>query len=131
MTIFKDLNPCLEAPLSKIILLLERSFCNVDSTATFKTAPDESGGLNLQMVTKIVGVNFYYNFSFNVCESELARDYLLVPLMLANAEHEIREAELIKIIQSKDKELDDYKSQGAKLARSKNIIQFILLGSYY
>ena len=32
-----------------------------------------------------------------------------------------RQDELVKVIQSKDKEIDDYKSQGAKASRSKSV----------
>ena len=70
------------------------------------------------MKTKIVGVNFHYKFDLDLLDSRSVKDYFLVPLLYSNAEYQTREAELIKILQSKDKELEDYKSQGVKLTRS-------------
>lgn len=48
-------------------------------------------------------------------------EHLIVPLMAMVGELMRRQAELITIIQSKDKEIDDYKSQGVKTSRSKCI----------
>ena len=46
-------------------------------------------------------------------------DHLILPLMAMVGELTRRQQELIKIIQTKDKQIDDYKSQGAKCSRSK------------
>lgn len=48
-----------------------------------------------------------------------ASKHLIVPLLAMVGELTRRQKELIKIIQAKDKEIDDYKSQGAKASRSK------------
>ncbi len=105
--------------MSKILSLLKESLCKKDSTAVFTLNPlfDIENVLKLQMKTKIVGVNFYYKFDLNLLDSGPVKDYFIVPLLYSISEYQTREIELIKIIQSKDKELDDFKSQGVKLTR--------------
>ena len=85
---------------------------------TLNELSDNENIVKLQMKTQIVGVNFYYRFELVLLDSQCARDYFLLPLLYSNAEYQIREAELIKIIQTKDRELDDYRTQGFKLTRS-------------
>lgn len=46
-------------------------------------------------------------------------EHMILPLMAMVGELTRRQQELVKIIQAKDKEIDDYKSQGAKVSRSK------------
>lgn len=53
-------------------------------------------------------------------------EHLILPLMAMVGELTRRQQELVKIIQSKDKEIDDYKSQGAKCSRSM-IVSLVLI----
>lgn len=43
----------------------------------------------------------------------------MMPLLFNCYEYQTRETDFVKIIANKDKELDDYRSQGLKLTRSK------------
>jgi len=47
------------------------------------------------------------------------KNHLTVPLLAMVCELSRRQQELIKVIMTKDKEIDDLKSQGAKHSRSK------------
>ena len=46
----------------------------------------------------------------------------MIPLIFNCNEYQGREANFVKIISNKDKELDDYRSQGVKLNRSNFLI---------
>ena len=74
--------------------------------------------LELNLEKKLPGVTLYYTFGFALMDSSLIRDHIILPLVFNCSEYQLRENELIKLIQAKDKELDDYKSQGVKLNRS-------------
>ncbi|CAG2242573.1 NHEJ1 [Mytilus edulis] len=50
-------------------------------------------------------------------DKEMASENLIVPLMAMVGELTRRQRELIKILQNKDKEIEDYKSQGGKTTR--------------
>ncbi len=110
----------MEASLFKILSILKESFSRKNSAAVFTINPliDDPKMLKLQLKTKIAGVNFYFEFDLSTLDSLLVKDYFLVPLLYSNAEFQHREAELIKIINNKDREIEDFRSQGAKLARS-------------
>lgn len=84
-------------------------------------------GLELNLQTKLAGVKFSYSFEFKLMDSGSIREHVLLPLMFNCAEYQLRENELIKIIQAKDKELDDFKSQGVKLSRSTPKFLFLFL----
>ena len=46
----------------------------------------------------------------------------MIPLIFNCNEYQGREANFVKLISNKDKELDDYRSQGVKLNRSNFLI---------
>ena len=54
----------------------------------------------------------------NLLYFQQASKHLIVPLLAMVGELTRRQNELTKIIQNKDKEIDDYKSQGVKASRS-------------
>ena len=58
---------------------------------------------------------------FHLCFNQASK-HLIVPLLAMVGELTRRQNELIKVIQNKDKEIDDYKSQGVKTSRSKLIM---------
>ena len=80
-----------------------------------------SDNLQLKLDAKLSGVSFHYVFDLVGLDSSYLKDQVLLPLMFSSHEYQTRENELIKIINCKDKELEDYKLQGAKLTRSKHI----------
>jgi hypothetical protein len=127
----KELNPSLEAPIGNIIdhlkqnlLLLKNN--NPTSPSVFANQrtlyaisdPKNPNRLELKMKSKLSSVTFNWDFRFERLESSLIRDHFFIPLLFNCVEYQQRETELIKIIQAKDKELDDYKSQGVSLNRS-------------
>lgn len=118
--IFKNLNPGLEAPVSKILFLIKDALSKEDTNnlLSINESIENSEELNITMKSKISGVKFQYRFKLTCFDNESIRDHLIVPLLLNNAEYQSRESELIKIIQNKDKELEDFRSQGVKLSRS-------------
>ena len=83
---------------------------------------DSIDKLVLNLDGKLSGVNFHYEFDLNLLDSSLIRDHVILPLLFNCSEYQARESQLVKIINDKDKELDDYRSQGVKLTRSKTCI---------
>ena len=78
------------------------------------------------MEAKLAGVvKFKWQFLFELLErNSQIREYIVLPLVYANAEYQVRESELIKTLQAKDKELEDYRAQGVKLSRSELKIKY-------
>ena len=70
------------------------------------------------MNTKLAGVKFGWQFDMILLSSKHLKDYIVLPLLYSNTEFQLRESELVKAIQSKDKEIEDFKLQGVKLTRS-------------
>lgn len=118
------MNPGLEAPLPKVLSILKSTILNTDSNGHFKIIDSDSLSMTIRMETKISQIRFCYKFVLVETDNDAIREYFVQPLLLNTAELQYREAELIKIILKKDKELEDYKSQGAKLSRS-NLLKMI------
>ncbi len=79
--------------------------------------------MKLRNESKLAGVKFFWEFELIKLDSLAIKEHIILPLMFCCAEFQFREFELFKIITAKDKEIDDYKSQGVKLSRSiKSII---------
>lgn len=70
------------------------------------------------MVSQLAGVKFDWIFDLEMLDYDSIKEHLVLPLLYNCIEYQSREQELIKIIQLKDKEIEDYKSQGIKLNRS-------------
>lgn len=122
---FQELNPSLEAPVNKILQHLE-SCLNEKNEKNQYSIFFQSEYLLIKMQSKLSGIKFNWEFKLNKLENLYLKQHFVIPLLFNCAEYQQRELELIKIIQSKDKELDDYKSQGIELTRSiyLNIIDF-------
>ncbi|VDI10721.1 non-homologous end-joining factor 1 [Mytilus galloprovincialis] len=71
----------------------------------------------LKINSQLAGLPFCWNFVGNSADKEMASENLIVPLMAMVGELTRRQRELIKILQNKDKEIEDYKSQGGKTTR--------------
>jgi hypothetical protein len=78
--------------------------------------------LRVKMESKLSGVDINWEMAFGQLENKSIKEYFVLPLMFNCAEYELRETELMKSIQAKDKEIEDYRSQGSKLSRSKKMI---------
>ncbi|RNA29178.1 non-homologous end-joining factor 1-like isoform X2 [Brachionus plicatilis] len=73
--------------------------------------------LLIKMQSKLSGIKFNWEFKLSKMKNSHLKHHFVVPILFNCAEYQQRELELIKIIQAKDKELDDYKSQGIELTR--------------
>ena len=115
----------MEAPLAKILSIIEETF-NKNSNDTLSLQNDEQDQkvLNIQIITKISAVKFNYLLELKALDNSSIYRQLVHPLLLNYYESQTRENELIKIIEFKDKELEDYRAQGLKLPRSKNLKNF-------
>lgn len=89
-----------------------------DKLFSIDESENNDRSLKVNLNSKLSGVKFRWLFRFNRLESSLLREHVILPLIFSCAEYQLRELELIRLIQAKDKELDDYKSQGVKLSRS-------------
>ena len=124
----------MEAPIANIIdhlkqnLLLKKNNHSSPSvnhrTLQAVVDPLNPNRLELEMKSKLSSVTFNWIYKFERLETCLIRDHFLIPLLFNCSEYQQREIELIKLIQAKDKELDDYKSQGVSLTRSNSIRTF-------
>ena len=90
---------------------------NIETVGSSTSSDNNS--LELKLDAKLSGVSFTYVFKLVGLDTSYIKDHVVLPLMFSSFEFQARENDLIKAINSKDKELDDYKSQGAKLTRSK------------
>jgi hypothetical protein len=70
------------------------------------------------MTSKLSGIKFDWRFDMELMDLSAVKEHFILPLIYNYAEYQMRESELVRIIQSKDKEIEDYKAQGAKLSRS-------------
>lgn len=115
---FQEMNPSLEAPVRKILKHLE-SCLNEKNDDNKYSILIHSASLWIKMQSKLFGIKFNWEFRLNKLDGSYLKNHFVIPLLFNCAEYQKRELELIKIIQAKDKELDDYKSQGIELTRSK------------
>ena len=120
-----ELNKALEAPLSKILKHLSECLhsSSNDSIAKFRHSREDTKKLTLECDSKLAGFKFKWLFKLEKCNNK-NKEHLIEPLLFNLAEHQTRESELLRLIQAKDKELDDYRSQGFKLSRSELMIGF-------
>lgn len=111
----------MEAPSSKIVANLESNLLNSKASAEhFSLEPRvDRDRLKIKMESKLVGVKIVWEMSFELLDAKYIRDYVVMPLIFTCAEYQNRERELLKTILAKDKEIDDYTSQGCKLSRRK------------
>nr|KAG5692370.1 hypothetical protein BaRGS_007983 [Batillaria attramentaria] len=71
----------------------------------------------LKISTVLAGMPFVWQFITQPAHTEMARDHLTVPLLAMVSELFRRQRELITLLNAKDKEIDDYKSQGVRTSR--------------
>ncbi|CAC5404295.1 NHEJ1 [Mytilus coruscus] len=117
----QKLNPSIEASVSRILdqikNCLESQERGTSITIGFKDEEEENSKMVLKINSQLAGLPFCWNFLGKAADKEMASENLIVPLMAMVGELTRRQRELIKILQSKDKEIDDYKSQGGKTTR--------------
>lgn len=89
-----------------------------DKLFSFDCENKSTDSLNIRMNSKFSGAKFRWEFNFERLNEKCLRQHVILPLIYCSAEYQLREQELIRLVQAKDKEIDDYKSQGHKLSRS-------------
>ncbi|KAL4229596.1 Non-ous end-joining factor 1 [Mactra antiquata] len=114
----KELNPGIEAPLVRILdqikSVLDKTQQDPHTSIKLSQKQDD---VTLSLKSRLAGMPFVWNFHCKHAESNIATEHLTIPLMAMVSELNRRQQELVKIIESKDKQIEDYKSQGAKCSR--------------
>ena len=70
------------------------------------------------MVSELAGIKFDWIFDLDLLDNDSLKEHIILPLFYNCLEYQVRENELIKLLQKKENEIEDYKSQGCKLNRS-------------
>ncbi|XP_060077225.1 non-homologous end-joining factor 1-like [Ylistrum balloti] len=119
----QKLNPSIEASLTRILDQIRSSIEFPERETTLSVGFKSSSGednqekIMLKITSQLAGMPFVWNFIANVADSEMVSENLIIPLMGMVCELTRRQKELVKVVQNKDKEIDDYKSQGVKTSR--------------
>ncbi|XP_045209832.1 non-homologous end-joining factor 1-like [Mercenaria mercenaria] len=120
----KKLNPGIEAPVTRIldqikgVLDKTQDDPNTSIKLSFKREADsEERKVMLVLHSELAGMPFIWNFQCRPADKSMGSEHLILPLMAMVGELTRRQQELFKIIQGKDKQIEDYKSQGAKCTR--------------
>ncbi|CAL1528364.1 unnamed protein product [Lymnaea stagnalis] len=113
---FNKLNPCVEASLRTILDQIHDNISNPGKeTKLTSLRRDDTFILNIN--SHLEGMPFSYTCEAELANNETGRDHLTIPLMAMVGELFRQQQELFKILVAKDKQIDDYKSQGAKVSR--------------
>ncbi|KAK0049944.1 non-homologous end-joining factor 1 [Biomphalaria pfeifferi] len=110
------LNPCFEAPLSTILDQIKENLLNQDKKTQFNLSASDDKFV-LEINSQLAGIPFCYSFHAELANQEMGRDHLTVPLLVMIGEMYRQQKELFKVLEAKDNQIKDYKSQGAKVSR--------------
>ncbi|XP_005103912.1 non-homologous end-joining factor 1 [Aplysia californica] len=110
------LNPSIEAPLTKILSHVETNL-GAESKESKLTLTHKDDSVNIKMTSQLAGMPFSFVFHTVLNEEDMGKKHLALPLMAMVGELYRQQQELFKILATKDKEIDDYKSQGVKATR--------------
>lgn len=110
--LLEKLNPSIEAPVEKICQHLKHSL--IDSKSNKFTINSHE----LILESKLSDIKFNWSFELRLLSMKSIKEFVFMPLLMNISEYQARECELMRIIANKDKEIDDFKSQGCKLNRS-------------
>lgn len=111
-----SLNPNVKATPTRILDEIQNCLENPSK----KTADIVKMNLNKLIIhvdSQLAGMAFVWEFKCQQADSEMISENFNIPLLAMVAELSRRNDELVKVIDAKDKEIDDYKSQGAKASR--------------
>ncbi|GFO20389.1 non-homologous end-joining factor 1 [Plakobranchus ocellatus] len=113
----KELNPNIEAPISKILDQIRQSLelPGKETRVSVTTAADEEANLDIE--SHLAGVPFSYSFKASSATGSMAKDHLTVPLMAMVGELCRQRQELFKLLAAKDKQIDNFKAQGASVTQ--------------
>lgn len=118
----EKLNPSIEAPVTKILdqikLSLKKPAKDTLLSVSVKGSA-ESGDqqMILKITSTLAGMPFVWHFITQTAPSQMVRDHLTVPLLAMVSELFRRQQELGALLAAKDKEIEDYRSQGVRTSR--------------
>lgn len=109
----QKLNPNVEIPVHKLLDHLSTHIDNLQAT----NVKLSEGKCIVTLETRLAGLPFVWKFAATLCEPSVVCEHMTHPLMGMVSELMRRQSELVHLLQRKDKEIDDYKAQGAKVTR--------------
>ncbi|GAB1600361.1 non-homologous end-joining factor 1-like isoform X2 [Argonauta hians] len=113
---FQELNPNLEAPISKILehirLTIEQS-----SSDNLRISKDDNGSMHVWINSKLSNFPFTWQLIGEPAHEEMISENMTIPLLMMVSELNRRQRELVQIISKKDSEIEDYRSQSVKLSQ--------------
>uniref|UniRef100_A0A0B6ZEC2 Non-homologous end-joining factor 1 n=1 Tax=Arion vulgaris TaxID=1028688 RepID=A0A0B6ZEC2_9EUPU len=110
------LNPSIEAPITKVLDQIRLSI-EKPGQDTRITLTHSNEKVILKINCLLAGMPFHYFFQTGPANNEMGRDHMTIPLMAMVGELYRQQQELFKMLASKDKQIEDYKTQGAKVSR--------------
>lgn len=110
------LNPSVKATPTRILDEIQNCLENQSNKTRLSVSPKKSK-LVINVDSEMAGMAFVWQFQCETADHEMISDNFNVPLLGMVGELTRRNKELVKVIEAKDKEIDDYKSQGAKTSR--------------
>ncbi|XP_029633396.1 non-homologous end-joining factor 1-like isoform X4 [Octopus sinensis] len=110
----QELNPNLEAPISKI---LEHIKLNIDKNPSdnLRISKDDKGTMHIWINSKLSRFPFTWQLVGEPAHEEMVSENMTIPLLMMVSELNRRQRELIHIISKKDLEIEDYRAQSVKL----------------
>ncbi|BFZ22488.1 hypothetical protein BsWGS_25527 [Bradybaena similaris] len=109
------LNPSIEAPLTKILDQIQRSIEKPEKETQLSVS--RRNERIVEVSSLLAGMPFHYTFQAELASPEVGQEHLTIPLMAMVGELYRQQQELFKLLALKDKQIDDYKSQGIKVSR--------------
>ncbi|KAK3582736.1 hypothetical protein CHS0354_039780 [Potamilus streckersoni] len=119
----QKLNPSIEASVTRILDQIQGALerTGKDTTLNISLEPGRSGNnaekLTLTINSQLAGMPFIWKFFCKPGETKMCSDHLIIPLLTMVAELKRRQQELFKLLQNKDREIEEYKAQGVKTSR--------------
>ncbi|KAL3836496.1 hypothetical protein ACJMK2_021924 [Sinanodonta woodiana] len=119
----QELNPSIEASVTRILDQIQGALerPGKDTTLNINLKPGRSESSTESMIltvnSQLAGMPFVWKFFCKLGETKLCSDHLVIPLLTMVAELKRRQQELFKLLQNKDREIEEYKAQGVKTSR--------------
>lgn len=117
---FKVLNPKVEAPLSRLLSHLSQSLQQSDTDCQWSVecrSDNEAGILVATIRSQLSVLPFIWEFHLQKTGDNALQHQLLFPLLAMVGELSRRETNLKKLLEAKDREIEDYKASGAQISR--------------
>lgn len=116
---WKENNPNIEASYANLLSYVKSSLEESRVASTLKLISESETIVNLIVKMKLKGkIPFNWKFKCSKCDLMLIKQVLIDPLFNVVEELNRQQKKLIKTINDKDKEIEDYKDQGYTTTRS-------------